>query len=103
VFILRPPFDKNSLACTTTIEGEGKYYKKNLLGDLFFADRLSVAAMVSKTTAEVVKEAMEVVPVKTVLAWCQEHPGTTLQAKKREAFNRQYRKEQKWAQLHDPG
>jgi hypothetical protein len=79
-------------------ELEGDQAKSGFTGLL-----LSIAAMVSKTTVEVLQETMEVVPVKKVLVWCQEYLGVTLQAKKKTAFNRQHRKEQKWAQLNDTG
>lgn len=43
---------------------------------------LGIAAIVSTTTSEVVKKAMETVPTKAVLDWCQENIGSSVQTKK---------------------
>jgi len=43
---------------------------------------LGIAAIVSTTTSEVVKKAMETVPTKAVLDWCKENIGSSVQAKK---------------------
>jgi len=43
---------------------------------------LGIAAIVSTTTSEVVKKAMETVPTKMVLDWCKENIGSSVQAKK---------------------
>ena len=63
---------------------------------------LSIGAMVSTTTKEVVQQALETVPTKEVLAWCKETLGQSVQAKRREAFASRYRAEQKWDQLLEP-
>jgi len=47
---------------------------------------LSVAAMVSVTTAEIIYQAMESVSTKTMLDWCREKFGKSVQAKRKEAF-----------------
>lgn len=47
---------------------------------------LSVAAMVSVTTADVVYQAMEGVSTKTILDWCRKKFGKSVQAKRKEAF-----------------
>jgi hypothetical protein len=47
---------------------------------------LSISAMISTTTGEVVQKAMETVPTEKVLAWCKENIGQSVQAKRREAF-----------------
>jgi hypothetical protein len=60
---------------------------------------LSVGAMVSTTTAEMVKQALETVPTKQVLAWCKKHLGQSVQARRRAAFASHSRTEQKWDQL----
>jgi hypothetical protein len=57
---------------------------------------LSIGAMVSTTTAEVVQKALETVLTKKVLTWCKETLGRSVQAKRREAFAKT---EQKWDQL----
>lgn len=56
---------------------------------------LSVSAMVSTTTKEVVQKAMETVPTKRVLAWCKENIGQSVQAKRKEAFVSHDKTEQK--------
>jgi hypothetical protein len=62
---------------------------------------LSVAAMVSTTTRDVVQKAMETVPSKKVLDWCKENIGKSLQAKRKEAFSADDQKEQKWDQKRE--
>jgi len=47
---------------------------------------LAAPAMVSKTTPEVVHEAMKTVPVKKVLEWCKNELGDTVQAIRRAVF-----------------
>jgi hypothetical protein len=60
---------------------------------------LAVAALVSTTTAEVVKTALETVPTKRIIDWCQQKLGKSVQAKRREALTRPNKKEQKQDQL----
>jgi hypothetical protein len=47
---------------------------------------LSISAMISTTTGDIVQKAMETVPTEKVLAWCKENIGQSVQAKRREAF-----------------
>lgn len=47
---------------------------------------LCVSAMVSRTTEDVVQKALQTVPTKTVLTWCTENIGQSVQAKRKEAF-----------------
>ena len=56
---------------------------------------LCVPAMVSTTTEDVVQKALETVPTKTVLAWCRENIGQSVQAKRKEAFVSHDKTEQK--------
>lgn len=49
---------------------------------------LGMAAMVASTTTEVVLKAIETVPTRFVISWCQEHLGQSLQGKRLEAFSR---------------
>ncbi len=63
---------------------------------------LSIPAMVSSTTTEVVQKALETVSTKTVLAWCKEKLGKSVQAQRREAFAIGYKPEQKRDQLTVP-
>ena len=60
---------------------------------------LCVSAMVSTTTEDVVQKALETVPTKTVLGWCTENIGQSVQAKRKEAFVSHYKTEQKWDQF----
>jgi len=48
---------------------------------------LSVAAMVSTTTAAVISQALLTVPTKKVLAWGKKNLGQSVQAKRRQAFS----------------
>jgi hypothetical protein len=48
---------------------------------------LSVAAMVSTTTRDVVQKAMETVPTSKVHDWCKKNIGTSIQAKRKKAFS----------------
>ena len=64
---------------------------------------LSVAAMVSTTTGEVIQKALQTVPTKQVLAWCKETLGQSVQSKRRKAFARPKETEQKWDQLKAVG
>ena len=59
---------------------------------------LAISAMVSATTTDVVRQTLETVPTKRVLAWCQENLGQSVQAKRREALTSHGRAEQKWNQ-----
>jgi len=60
---------------------------------------LALGAIVSRTTAAVIKEALESVPTKTVLAWCREKLGKTVQATRRTLFAAPLKAEQKQEQL----
>jgi hypothetical protein len=62
---------------------------------------LSVAAVVSETTREVVQKAMETVPTKKVLEWTRLHLGQSVQAKRKIAFSNTKNTEQIWDQLLD--
>jgi hypothetical protein len=73
---------------------EGEHARSGLTGLV-----LALGAIVSQTTADVVKEALENVPTKAVLAWCREKLGKTLQATRRTLFPSQRQAEQKQDQL----
>jgi hypothetical protein len=55
----------------------------------------SVAAMVSTTTAEVLRNALASVRTKAVVTWCKETLGQTVLAKRRAAFASDKKTEQK--------
>lgn len=56
---------------------------------------LSIGAMVSATTQEVVQKSLEIVPTKQVLTWCKKTIGQSIQARRREAFASHGKTEQK--------
>jgi hypothetical protein len=56
---------------------------------------LSLAALVSTTTTEVIQTALETVPTKQVLAWCKQTLGKSVQAQRREALIAPPKSEQK--------
>jgi hypothetical protein len=62
---------------------------------------LSVAAVVSETTREVVQKAMTTVPTKRVLEWTRQHFWQSVQAKRKLAFSSTENAEQIWDQLLD--
>jgi hypothetical protein len=57
---------------------------------------LSLAALVSTTTAEVIQTALETVRTKQVVAWCNNTLGTSVQAQRRAALIAPHKSEQKW-------
>jgi hypothetical protein len=60
---------------------------------------LALGAIVSHTNAEVIKQALASVPTKTVLKWCQEKLGKTVQATRRAIFAPPRKAEQKQDQI----
>jgi hypothetical protein len=73
---------------------EGDQARRGLTGLV-----LALGAIVSHTTAAVIKAALESVPTKTVLTWCREKLGKTVQATRRTLFAAQRNAEQKQDQL----
>lgn len=73
---------------------EGEQVRSGLTGLV-----LALGAIVAHTTSEVIKQALESVPTKTVLAWCREKLGKTVQATRRTLFTTQPKAEQKQDQL----
>ncbi len=59
---------------------------------------LSVGAMVSSTTSDVILKALESVPTKKVLTWCKETLGRSVQARRQRALTSHGKSEQKWGQ-----
>ena len=59
---------------------------------------LSVGAMVSSTTSDIILQALESVPTKKVLTWCKEMLGRSVQAKRQRALTSHGKSEQKWDQ-----
>ena len=73
---------------------EGEQVRSGLTGLV-----LALGAIVAHTTSEVIKQALESVPTKTVLAWCHEKLGKTVQATRRTLFATQHKAEQIQDQL----
>ena len=69
---------------------EGEQSKSGFTGLL-----LSIGAMVSQTTKEIIEQAMEIVSTKDVLEWCRKKLGKSVQAKRKEAFKLNMEAEQK--------
>lgn len=57
---------------------------------------LSLAAIVSKTTEDVIQKAMESVPTKRVHEWLKQNIGKSLQSKRKEVYRSTKKAEQKW-------
>ena len=60
---------------------------------------LSLAAMVSKTTEDVIYKAIESVPTKRVHEWVKENIGKSVQFKRKEVFGSARKAEQKWDEI----
>jgi hypothetical protein len=60
---------------------------------------LSLAAIVSKTTQDVVHKAMETVPTKKVHEWFRTNIGKSVQSKRKEVSSSVKKAEQKWDQI----
>ena len=73
---------------------EGEQARSGLTGLV-----LALGAIVAPTTAEVIKQALTTVPTKTVLTWCREKLGKTVQATRRALFAPLRKAEQKPDQL----
>jgi len=81
-----------------SVFGKQKYLEKEYSKGGFGHLILAIGAIVSTTTAEVVKKALETVPVKAVKKWCKEKLGDTTQSKRKEAYS-SLKKEEKQDQL----
>jgi hypothetical protein len=88
------------LASSEVIEsvfGKLKYIERDQANSGFTGLLLSVAALVSKTTAEVISMAMKTVRTRVVLEWCRTKIGKSVQAKKK-ALSQRKGTEQNWNQ-----
>jgi hypothetical protein len=56
---------------------------------------LTLSAMVSETTPEIIRKALETVPTQRVRQWCQQHLGPSIQAQRQQAFRQLKQAEQK--------
>lgn len=82
-----------------SVFGKLKYLEQDQSKSGFTGLILSIPAMVSKTTGEIIKKAMEIVPTKTILDWCKTMLGKSVQAKRKEAYKSKNNAEQKSDQL----
>ena len=85
-----------------SVFGKLKYIERNQAKSGFTGLLLSVCAMVSTTTAEVVQQALETVTVKQVMDWCKKNLGASVQAQRRSVFTLLGKAEQKRDQLPAP-
>jgi hypothetical protein len=81
-----------------SVFGKLKSLEKNQANSGFTALVLSLAAIVSKTTSEVIRTAMETVHTNDVIEWCRKKLGTSVQAK-RKIFLSDKSPEQKWEEI----
>ena len=84
-----------------SVLGKLKRLEQNQAKSGFTGLVLSVAAVVSETTQEVVQKAMETVPTKKVFEWIRTHLGQSVQSKRKIAFSSIKNTEQIWDQLFD--
>jgi hypothetical protein len=101
-FVLHESFKAKSgerlLGSSEVIEsifGKLKHLEQNQAKSGFTGLILAIGAMVSKTTTEVIRKAMETVPTKHVLEWCRKMLGQSVQTKRKKAFATPEKTEQK--------
>lgn len=66
--------------------GKLKFLERDQHRSGFTGLLLSVGAIVSKTTSEVVQKALETTKTRDVLQWCQKQLGETVQSKRKHAY-----------------
>jgi hypothetical protein len=82
--------DEQLLGSSEIIEsvfGKQKYLERDYAKDGFTSLILAISAFVGEMTVDTVKEALVSTPVKTVVKWCKDVLGDTLQNKKLEAYS----------------
>lgn len=82
-----------------SVFGKLKRMEQNQSTSGFTALVLSIGAMVSRTTEDVVRKALETVPTKRVLNWCKETLEQSVQSNRNKFMNNNSRTEQIWDQL----
>ena len=82
-----------------SVFGKLKRLERNQSTSGFTALVLSIGAMVSTTTKDVIQKALETVPTKSVITWCKETLGESLQSKRNKFITGNSNSEQKWGQL----
>jgi hypothetical protein len=86
-----------------SVFGKLKHMERDQAKSGFTGLVLSLAAMVSTTTAEVVQQALVAVTTQKVVTWCKQTLGASVQAKRRKAFASHTKTEQKWDPLRAVG
>lgn len=86
-----------------SVFGKFKHIERDQAKAGFTGLVLSVAAMVSTTTAEVVQQALSTVTTQKVLSWCKQTLGASVQGKRRKAFATHEKTEQKRDRLRAVG
>jgi hypothetical protein len=81
-----------------SVFGKLKNLEKHQSGSGFTALVLTVAAVVSKTSRDVIRTAMETVRTKDVIDWCRRKLGKSVQAR-RKIFSSDKTPEQKWEEI----
>jgi hypothetical protein len=86
-----------------SVFGKLKHMERDQAKSGFTGLVLSLAAMVSTTTAQVVHQALSTVTTQNVVTWCKQTLGASVQSKRRKAFTSQAKTEQKRDQLRAVG
>ena len=79
-----------------SVIGKLKSLEHDQSGSGFTGMLLSLPAMLSRTTQDVIQKALELVPTKKVFAWVKENIGQSVQSKKKEVLSAVKNLEQKW-------
>lgn len=85
-----------------SVLGKQKHLEQDQAKNGFTGFLLALCAFVAETTTDVVRQALEAIPTKKVMAWCRENLGQSVQAQRRTAFASPGRTEQKWDQSWTP-
>ncbi len=83
--------DERLLGSSEIIEsvfGKQKHLERDYAKEGFTSLILGIGAFVGEMTIDTVKEALINTPVKTIVKWCKEELGQTLQSKKVEAYSK---------------
>jgi hypothetical protein len=86
-----------------SVFGKLKHLERDQAKSGFTGLVLSLAAMVSTTTAEVVQQALSTVTTQNVVTWCKQTLGASVQSKRRKAFASYAKTEQKRDQFRAVG
>jgi hypothetical protein len=95
--------DERFLGSSEVLEsafGKLKYLEKQQSKSGFTVYLLSLAALVSRTTTDVIQKALESVSTKNILEWFKENVGQSVQSKKLKIKSFANKTEQKWEQNH---